>query len=108
MTPQTPLRIPFEKRHSLATSMHGRAGPDGPAPRSPNLGFWALLHVRGGAGFLKPRDRLLGVGLADVLQHRLRRRINEVLGLLQTELGQLADGLDHVDLAVPDRAQGDS
>src|SRR6267143_1134000 len=66
-----------------------------------------LLELCCRPGFLQASDRLLRVGLADVLQHRLRRCIDEVLGLLKAELGQLADRLDHVDLAVADRGEGD-
>src|SRR6202165_958632 len=66
-----------------------------------------LLHVGRGARFLQTCDSFLGVRLADVLEYRLGRRVDQVLGLLQAELGQLTDRLDDVDLALADCRHGD-
>src|ERR1700693_1504599 len=105
--PPHPLPSPSYTRNSLRASMKEKSPARWPGSHSPTLGCSGLLQVCGGAGFLQPRDPLFGVGLADVLQHRLRRGVDQVLGLFQAELGQLADRLDHVDLAVADRGQGD-
>src|SRR5262249_59231991 len=51
-----------------------------------------------GALRLELRLRLVGGLLVGVLQHRLRRRLDQVLGLLQAETGQLAHHLDDLDL----------
>src|SRR5579883_676338 len=51
-------------------------------------------------------DGLEGLGglvrglLVDLLEQRLRRAVDEVLGLLQTQRGQLAHDLDDLDLLV--------
>src|SRR2546427_6514184 len=41
---------------------------------------------------------LVGVFLVGLLQDRLRRRLDQVLGLLKAQAGQLADHLDDLDL----------
>src|SRR5205823_3650962 len=41
---------------------------------------------------------LVGVVLVDLLQDRLRRRLDQVLGLLEAKAGQLAHDLDDLDL----------
>src|SRR5439155_977079 len=66
-----------------------------------------LLQFGGGSSFLQAGDGLLGVGLADVLEHRLGRCVDQVLGLLEAELGELAYCLDHVDLALADGRERD-
>src|SRR5438552_849368 len=66
-----------------------------------------LLQFGCGSSFLQAGDGLLGVGLADVLQHRLGRCVDQVLGLLEAELGELAHCLDHVDLALADGRERD-
>src|SRR5690348_4875806 len=66
-----------------------------------------LLKVGGRPGFLETGYRLLSVGLADVLEHWLRRGVNQVLGLLEAELRELAHRLDDVDLALADLRQRD-
>src|SRR5689334_14890625 len=43
--------------------------------------------------------------LVDALLDRLRRRLDEVLRLLQTECGDRAHFLDHIDLLLADRGQ---
>src|SRR3954454_8290068 len=40
---------------------------------------------------------LVGGLLVDLLQNRLRRRLDDVLGLLEAQAGQLADDLDDLD-----------
>src|SRR5215213_10035861 len=57
-----------------------------------------LLDVDGGAGLAELRRRGLGLVLRHAFLHRLRGRLDQVLGLLQAEAGQLADRLDDVDL----------
>src|SRR2546430_8241489 len=61
------------------------------------LGGW-LLELDARAGVLElllDRRRLV---LTDVLLHGLGRAVDQVLGLLETEARDLADGLDDVDL----------
>src|SRR5690606_16679013 len=59
-----------------------------------------LLELDGGAGALEGLLRLLGLFLGHALEHRLRRRLDEVLGLLEPEAGQAAHLLDDADLLV--------
>src|SRR5216683_385738 len=102
----------------LTGSGAGSASYSTPPPEarpSPPLCRWpwapwlpaCLLQVGGRSCFLETGDGLLGVGLADVLEHGLWRGVDQVLGLLEAELGELAHGLDHVDLALADLRQRD-
>src|SRR5215211_2157167 len=54
----------------------------------------------GGAGALEGGLGLLGLVLGDLLQDRLRRAVDQVLGLLEAERGQAAHLLDDLDLLV--------
>src|ERR1700748_1934691 len=65
----------------------------------PNAAF-RLLDGDGGAGALKGRPRLVRALLVDLLQHRLGRAVDQVLGLLQAQAGQAAHLLDDLDLLV--------
>src|SRR3954451_10915751 len=56
----------------------------------PPVGPRELLELDGGAGPLELRLRLLGVLLGHLLQDRLGRTVDQVLGLLQAEVGQRA------------------
>src|SRR5438309_2988903 len=57
-----------------------------------------LLELDQGARFLELGLGLLGVFLGGLLDDRLRGAVDEVLGLLQTQAGELAHHLDHLDL----------
>src|SRR5712691_9685039 len=59
---------------------------------------WRLLHLDGRAGFLELRLDRVGLLLSDALLDRLRRRVDEVLRLLQAETRDRTDDLDHLDL----------
>src|SRR5437879_5785869 len=58
----------------------------------------ALLHLDGRALLLQLLPHLLGLGLGDLLLDRLRRAVDQVLGLLEAETRQLAHDLDDLDL----------
>ena len=60
-----------------------------------------------GAGGLELGLGLLGVVLADLLEHRLGRGVDQVLGLLEAEVGELAHHLDDLDLLVAGGGQDD-
>src|SRR5262245_48587244 len=62
---------------------HGRAGS---------------LQIDVGAGLLEGRLGLVGVLLGDLLEDGLGGAVDKVLGLLEAELGELADDLDDLDL----------
>src|SRR6185503_11633707 len=51
-----------------------------------------------GAGLFELRLDLVGLLLGDALLDRLRRRVDEVLRLLEAETGDRAHDLDHLDL----------
>ena len=57
-----------------------------------------LLDLDLGAGLVELLLDRLGVGLGDALLDGLGRAVDQVLGLLEAEVGDLADGLDDVDL----------
>jgi hypothetical protein len=82
----------IEYRHGICNRRTGSSGQ--PAGRkSTRLGYFDL-----GTGIF---EFLFGGGrffLADVLFNRLGRSFYQVLGLLESQAGQLADGLDDVDL----------
>src|SRR6266536_522441 len=65
----------------------------------PNAAF-RLLDGDGGAGALKGRPRLVRALLVDLLQDRLGRAVDQVLGLLQAQAGQAAHLLDDLNLLV--------
>src|SRR3954471_6602650 len=67
----------------------------------------ALLELDAGAGALELRLGLLRLFLGDLLEHRLRRRVHEVLGLLQPEARERPDLLDDLDLLVAGRLEDD-
>ena len=71
-----------------------------PTPGSSQRLDGALLQLDGGAGPLELRLRLVGVLLGDLLEDRLRRAVDEVLGLLEAEARERPHLLDHVDLLV--------
>src|SRR3954447_21176208 len=80
----------------------GRAAEGGP-PRVRALRSAAgLLDVDRRALVLELALGVVGHVLADPLQHRSRRALDEVLGLLETEARDRADRLDDVDLLVAD------
>src|SRR5947209_10966947 len=59
-----------------------------------------LLDGDGGAGALEGCPRLVRALLVDLLQHRLGRAVDQVLGLLQAQARQAAHLLDDLDLLV--------
>src|SRR6185437_8718447 len=61
----------------------------------------ALLELDGRTSLGQLLLHLLGVGLGDLLLDRLRRGLDQVLRLLEAEAGDLADGLDDLDLVGP-------
>src|SRR5205814_4312463 len=65
----------------------------------PNAAF-RLLDGDGGAGALKGRPRLVRALLVDLLQDRLGRAVDQVLGLLQAQAGHAAHLLDDLNLLV--------
>ena len=77
----------------------------------PRLGAHAptgqLLELDRSSGGLELRLGLLGVFLRDLLEHRLRRRVDEVLRLLQTKARERTNLLDDLDLLVASSGQDD-
>src|SRR2546421_5548686 len=59
-----------------------------------------LLDGDGGAGALEGRLRLVRALLVDLLEHRLGRAVDQVLGLLEAQARQAAHLLDDLDLLV--------
>src|SRR5688572_27896780 len=81
------------------------ASLQGPAP---SVGAArSLLDGDGGAGALESGLGLLGGVLGDLLQDRLRRVVDQVLGLLEAERGQRAHLLDDLDLLVAGSLEDD-
>src|SRR3954463_652755 len=66
-----------------------------------------LLDGDGGAGALESGLGLLGSVLGDLLQDRLRRAVDQVLGLLEAQRGQAAHLLDDLDLLVTGALEDD-
>src|SRR4051812_5866291 len=108
-------------RRSYARVRRGRRSPARPGPPRNAEGGCprgghppSAVYVRptslegdGGAGALEGLLGLLGSVLGDALENRLRRGLDQVLGLLQAEGGQGAHLLDHVDLLLARRLQDD-
>jgi hypothetical protein len=67
----------------------------------------ALLNLNRRAGLGELLPDALGLVLRDAFLDRLRRAVNEVLGLLQAEARDLADDLDDVDLVRACRGEDD-
>src|SRR6266536_2595222 len=90
-------------------------GRGGRAPVRPFLGHAPghgpgdsrLLELDRRPGAFELRLGLVGLLLGDPLEHRLGRRVDQVLGLLQAEAGERADLLDDLDLLVAGRGQDD-
>ena len=66
-----------------------------------------LLQLDRGASSFELGLRLLGVLLGDLLEDGLRRRVDQVLGLLEAEAGQGPDLLDDLDLLVAGGGEDD-
>src|SRR3954452_6292882 len=77
----------------------GPCGTCGAATRRRDAGRGSL-DGDGGAGALEGGLGLVGGVLGDLLQDRLRRVVDQVLGLLEAERGQAAHLLDDLDLLV--------
>ena len=65
------------------------------------------MTVDGGAGILELALGLVGLVLVDALEHGLGSTLDEVLGLLEAEAGELADDLDDGDLVVAEALEDD-
>src|SRR6266545_4708387 len=78
-------------------------------PRSIPAGKFAgrLLEVDACAGPLELGLGLVGLLLGHALEHRLGRRVDQVLGLLQAEAGERADLLDDLDLLLAGGGEDD-
>src|SRR3954447_352781 len=74
------------------------------APSEPAFSY-ELLHLHLGAGLFELGLALFGVFLRHLLEHRLRRAVDEVLGLLEAQARELAHDLDHLDLLVARRGE---
>src|SRR5262249_49250594 len=61
---------------------------------------FALLELHRAARLLELLLHRLRIGLRDGLLHRLRRTVDEILGLFEAESGELAHHLDDLDLLV--------
>src|SRR4029453_2545299 len=77
----------------LALSFVRGLGEPGGSPREQRL-----LELDRGAGFFQLRLDLVGLFLRDAFLDRVRRAVDEVLGLLEAKSGDRADDLDHLDL----------
>src|SRR4051812_45879857 len=84
-----------------------RRGGDAPVGAPPPRDVLVLLEGDRRAGALEGRLRLLGGVLRGLLQNRLRRTVDEVLGLLQAEARDRAHLLDDLDLLVAGRLEDD-
>src|SRR4051812_16633296 len=82
------------------------AGPHAERARRGGSGV-LLLDGDGGAGALEGGLGLLRGVLGDLLQDRLRRAVDQVLGLLEAERGQAAHLLDDLDLLVTGALEDD-
>src|SRR4051794_18689053 len=91
--PRRAVRGPAAGTHAEPARRGGQRGP--------------LLDGDGGAGALEGGLGLLGGVLGDLLQDRLRRAVDQVLGLLEAERGQAAHLLDDLDLLVAGSLEDD-
>src|SRR5262249_8562739 len=81
---------------------------DGVANRQTVERVWTrLLHRDRRALLLELLLHILRFGLRDLLLHRLRSPVDQILGLLQAEPSQLADHLDDLDLLLARGAEDD-
>src|SRR5947209_9824420 len=64
-----------------------------------------LLDFRASARVLQLLQDALGLFPVDALLDRLGRLVDQVLGFLEAQAGDLADDLDHADLGVAGRGQ---
>src|SRR5947208_2578382 len=113
----------FLNLNSLERTLHCRGGrfqvlskgvsvttpsTKGRAPwQAPGRNAVRLLEVGLGAGFLELLLGGLGVGLGNAFLDGLRSAVDEVLGFLQAQAGQLADRLDDLHLVGADLGQHD-
>src|SRR5262245_55948631 len=91
------------------SSVRQRYSPLG--PQSARMSPWrtreVLLDLDGGAGALEGLGGLLSGVLGDLLQDRLRGTVDQVLGLLEAQGGELAHDLDDLDLLVAGTGEDD-
>ena len=99
----------FETARPAAAAVASGRRPADAGTRRPERCAWSigdLLDLHGGAGSLELRLDLGRLVLGDRLLDRLRRRLDQVLGLLQAQAGDRADLLDDVDLLGAERRSG--
>ena len=73
----------------------------------PPRGGLVSLERDGGASGLEDFLGLVGRVLGDLLQNNLRSGLDQILGLLETEVGERAHLLDDLDLLVASRVERD-
>src|SRR3954469_5522803 len=86
----------------LPTNENGR-----PEAAVPDVTAWVLLDLDGRAGLLELRLDRVGLVLGHALLDGIGRAVDEVLGLLETEAGDRADDLDHLDLLISGTVEDD-
>src|SRR5258707_3393218 len=83
------------RRSSSAT---GRRPSTPGKARAGGFGTCSVLELDGGASVFELALDLVGLFLVHAFLDRLRSRVDEILGLLETEAGDRTHDLDHLDL----------
>src|SRR4029077_7615405 len=103
---------PLSRRRETRVAAVTRPGPA--VMRSPGLAAllppnaaFRLLDGDGGAGALKGRPCLVRALLIDLLQDRLGRAVDQVLGLIEAQAGPAGPLLDGLNLLVAPRLEDD-
>src|SRR5919109_17664 len=92
-------------RNAQRNPWNGVRDAAGGARRLPHSRY--LLELDGGAGLFELRLDLVGLFLRRAFLDRVRRAVDEVLGLLQAQARDRADDLDHLDLLVAGAGEHD-
>src|SRR2546421_12697219 len=98
--PCRPRRSPRQKPAPCGEKPPERVRAALPSRPPPPEAAPSLLHLDAGAGLLELTLDRVRLFARHALLHRLRRRVDEVLRLLQAQAGDRADDLDHLDLLV--------
>jgi len=105
----TPEASQLEPEYSLRLALnlvHATLLQPGPAlaevDAARSLAQMPLFHFNDSASLSKLLLDGLGLFLGNALFNVLRRSIHQLLGFLQAQAGDFADGLDHVDLVGAD------